>query len=179
MPTITATPWAAAIQRRRFDPGLRCSMGSPRHPSPCCRPGDGANRSLQSDDERKATAHRALRRLFLRVQLSRAADEAPHRYATSDGGMDGTSAPPGRLGTARHIAQHHATQRDGRTWKVRPSPLSARHGSLQPDVIEERRPSANKGAFRYRRSRVLLIRHAGLLMACSMACFKKAAFAMT
>src|SRR5262245_22115833 len=45
-------------------------MGRFRHASPCCRSRDGSDRSLQSDDERNATAHRALRGLFLRVQLS-------------------------------------------------------------------------------------------------------------
>src|SRR5262249_4332141 len=70
-------------QRRRFDPGLRRRMGRLRHASPCCRPGDGSDRSLQSDDERNATAHRRLRGLFLRVQLSDLPAECEPRSARS------------------------------------------------------------------------------------------------
>jgi cold shock CspA family protein len=38
--------------------------------SPCCRGGNGPGRYVQNDDKREAEAFRALRRLFLRVQLS-------------------------------------------------------------------------------------------------------------
>src|SRR5262245_39085946 len=43
-------------------------MASLRHASP--RPRDGSDRSLHNDDEPEAAAHRTLRRLFLRLQLS-------------------------------------------------------------------------------------------------------------
>src|SRR5215475_13107514 len=42
-------------------------MGDFRYASPCCHPGDGSDRSIHADDERKATPHRALCRLFLGV----------------------------------------------------------------------------------------------------------------
>jgi hypothetical protein len=49
---------------------LACVMGNLRYASPYYRPDGGSDRSPHNDDEPKATAHRALRGLFVRVQLS-------------------------------------------------------------------------------------------------------------
>src|SRR5262245_28846803 len=65
--------------RRRFDPGRRRRMASLRHASPC----RGSDRSLHNDDERKAAAQRALRGLFLRVQLSEFPSDCEPRSARS------------------------------------------------------------------------------------------------
>jgi hypothetical protein len=96
---------------RRSDPGLPRRMGRFRHASPCCRPGDGSDRSFQSDDERNATAQRALCGLFLRVQLScDRRSTAPLRNVRR---RDRPNVRPVR--PSRHGAPHRATQRDGRT----------------------------------------------------------------
>src|SRR5262245_27502074 len=94
-------------------------MGSLRHASPQCRPRDGSDRSLQSDDEHKATARRALRGLFLRV-LSRLSPPTAMAPAARSGAfflVSHAARQPARrsrkLTRRKPITAHHARPRGG------------------------------------------------------------------